>query len=105
MQGHDERIRPDQGSHGGSGFEYLPGLDAEENDVHGPHLRRVVRCVTRLSDDLTLGSFDPQALAANRLQMFSARDEDDLFSGPRELRAEVTACSACPEDRNAHGDP
>ena len=45
LQGHDAGVQPEEGADGVRRIEHLPGLHAEENDLHDTHVRRVIRGV------------------------------------------------------------
>jgi hypothetical protein len=43
-----------------------------------------------------------QTVGVNRPKVLTACDEDDFVSGPREKPAEISAHSACSNDRDLH---
>jgi len=102
LQWHDHRLRPDHRPQRLCRFRHLPGLDAEEDHIDFAHLRRIVRHSRGLDYDLARRGIKPQTCRANRLQMWTAGDEDHILAGMRELRAKVSADAASAEDRYAH---
>src|SRR5665213_1080405 len=81
LQWYYERATANEGPKGLRRVRHLPSLDANKHDVCAGHSCRIVRRLDRVNDGIALGCFQAQSVGAQRLKMFTARNEDHLFSG------------------------
>ena len=77
-------------------------LDGHDHDVDRPDLRRVLFRACVNGEVAEVPALDLKPVLTDGREMSAARDERDVVSRPRELRAVVAADRAGAEDRKTH---
>jgi hypothetical protein len=80
----------------------VPELDGEQHKIDRPDGIGVVCDIHVPQMQVAERALDAQAVAADRVAMRAARDEDHLVSGLREAGAEIAADSTRRHDRHPH---
>lgn len=79
----------------------VPQLHAHHHQVDGTELTWVVRGTNVLEMKRVRAALDPKPVAAHRVKVRTARDENDVGAAPGQQRAEIAAKPS----RSHHSDP
>jgi len=80
----------------------LPGLDAQQHDIHRTQAGRIIAGPDRINHEVAGHAAHHQPVASQRRQVFPAGHEADVVPGHRQPPAEIPTGTARTDDRYSH---